>query len=121
MCIRDSREVVFFAERLRTERMRADAFVVNRVHPRFPEHAEGKRVHEALSAMGLSSATAAERCNAALSDASKQGRADALALVGLEGALDDAPTAARAMVPAYARDVYDLEALSELADILAPR
>jgi anion-transporting ArsA/GET3 family ATPase len=115
------REVVFFAERLRTERMRADAFVVNRVHPRFPAHAEGASVREALTGLGLASATTAERCNAALSDASKQGRADALALVGLEGALDDTPTAVRAMVPAYARDVYDLEALSELADILAPR
>ncbi len=115
------REVVFFAERLKRERMNPDAFVVNRVHPRFVDHGEGARVRDALTKRGIESSTAAERCNAALADASRQGRADALSLVGLEGALEDAPTALRAIVPAYARDVYDLEALSALADILAPR
>jgi anion-transporting ArsA/GET3 family ATPase len=115
------REVIFFAERLRSEKMRADAFVVNRVHPKFPEHAEGARVHEELAKLGLTTAIAAEHCNAAMLDASKQGRMDSLKLIGLENAFEDSPNAARALVPCYPRDVYDLEALSELADILAPR
>ena len=41
-------------------------------------------------------------------------------LMGLEGAIEDVPGAIRADIPAYARDVYDLDALSELADLLAP-
>ena len=114
------REVTYFAERLRSEGMRPDAFVVNRVHPPFPGAARAGDVAAVLGARDVRGAETAQRCTVALGDAHRQGRLDALHLVGLEGALDDSPEAMRADVPAYARDVYDLQALSELADILAP-
>jgi anion-transporting ArsA/GET3 family ATPase len=114
------REVVYFADRLRSEGMRPDAFVVNRVHPRFPDAARVGDVLDALGRYGVRNASTAQRCVAAMHDASRQGRLDALHLLALEGVLEDSPGAVSVEVPAYARDVYDLRALSELAQILAP-
>jgi anion-transporting ArsA/GET3 family ATPase len=115
------REVVYFAERLHQEKMHADAFVVNRAHPLFPDRADASEVQAELAELGVTSPTAGARCVAALADASRQGKLDSLQLVGLEGILEESPEAVQAVVPTYARDVYDLDALSELADILAPR
>ncbi len=114
------REVVYFAERLRKEGMHPDAFVVNRVHPRFPDSAKVGEVVDVLAAHDVKSAATAQRCVVAMQDASRQGRLDALHLHGLEGALEDSPGVESVEIPAYARDVYDLTALSGLADILVP-
>jgi anion-transporting ArsA/GET3 family ATPase len=114
------REVVYFAERLRKEGMHPDAFVVNRVHPRFPDSAKVGDVAEVLARHDVRGAATAQRCVVAMQDASRQGRLDALHLHGLEGAVEDSPGVVSIHVPAYARDVYDLTALSGLADILVP-
>ena len=114
------REVTFFAERLLTEKMKPAAFVVNRVHPAFPK--EDARVEASLSSIGVDAAALpalAERCRRALSDASAQGKLDRLHLLALEGLLEDSGAPA-VFVPTFPADVYDLTALSEIADILAP-
>jgi anion-transporting ArsA/GET3 family ATPase len=115
------REVTFFAERLRAEKMHADAFVVNRVHPRFATGAP-TGVSEELSRVGVAepSSTMVDRCVKAHHDAEQQGRMDDLQLMALDGVLEDETKAVTVRVPTYARDVYDVDALSELASILAP-
>ncbi len=109
------REVVFFAERLQKEGMHPDAFVINRVSPEFP--ASDPRMREELAALGLSSDTS-EKCAAALGDAHRQGKLDRLHLFALEGVA--AEHTRTVMVPAFAADVYDLGALSEISAVLAP-
>ena len=111
------REVAFFAERLKKEHMHADAFVVNRVHPPLPAEVDG--VPEAIAKTGLPGEPAfADKCREALRDASRQGRLDRLHLLSLENAIDEAGAPA-VHVPTVASDVYDLEALGEIATILA--
>lgn len=114
------REVTFFAERLMTEKMKPAAFVVNRVHPAFPKEDAG--AEPSLASVGVDPAergALATRCAQALSDASAQGKLDRLHLLALEGMLEDS-SAPAVFVPTFPADVYDLEALSEIADILAP-
>jgi len=112
------REVAFFAERLKKEKMHADAFVVNRVHPPFP--AESTETDAALSTLGDGSdPTFAARCRAALHDAARQGKLDKLHLLSLESAIEEAGAPA-VLIPSFASDVYDLDALGEIAAILAP-
>jgi anion-transporting ArsA/GET3 family ATPase len=112
------REVEFFAERLRQEAMHTDAVVVNRVHPAFPEVAE--HVPQALEELELvGGKVLADKCVRAMRDASRQSRLDRLHLVRLEGVVGDSE-ATVIEVPAYASDVYDLDALAELGTALAP-
>ena len=112
------REVGYFAERLRKERMHADAFVVNRVNPAFSTDAT--HVAQALSSLGVAaSSDLASKCDAALRDASLLARLDRIHLMSLEPIVEDA-RAPLALVPTFASDVYDLEALRQIGDILAP-
>ena len=114
------REVTFFAERLLTEKMKPAAFVVNRVHPAFPK--EDSSALASLGSVGVAEsdrAPVAARCLHALRDASAQGKLDRLHLLALEGLLEDSHAPA-VFVPTFPADVYDLTALSEIADILAP-
>ncbi|MFO0548029.1 MAG: ArsA-related P-loop ATPase [Polyangiaceae bacterium] len=105
------REVVYFAERLRTERMKPAAFVVNRVNPELPDTDP-----RAVAELGPD---LAKLCSAALHDAHRQGRLDRIHLLSLEPVIDDCQ-AIEVRVPTFATDVYDLEALAEIAVILAP-
>jgi anion-transporting ArsA/GET3 family ATPase len=112
------REVGYFAERLRSERMHADAFVVNRVNPAFSTDAT--HALQALSSLGVvASPELASKCEAALRDASLLARLDRIHLMSLEPIVEDAH-APMALVPTFASDVYDLEALRQIGDILAP-
>lgn len=110
------REVAYFAERLRKEGMTPDAFVVNRVNPAFPLEDAG--IDADLATLGSSAGPSlASRAARALKDASRQGKLDRIHLLSLEGvASDDTSTV---LVPAYASDVYDLDALSEISRVLA--
>lgn len=114
------REVTYFAERLLAEKMRPDAFVVNRVHPSFPQ-ADADAAAAALRLVSSSDSAARLRAalDAALVDAHGQGRLDRLHLFALETAREESGAPA-VFVPTFAADVYDLEALGEIADILAP-
>ncbi len=112
------REVGYFAERLRAERMRADAFVVNRVNPAFPP--ESPHVAAALEERGIPfTEETVARCAEALRDASRLARLDRLHLLSLEPIVEEAG-APNVHVPTFASDVYDLEALRQIGDILAP-
>ena len=110
------REVAYFAERLRKEGMTPDAFVVNRVNPAFP--LEDPSVESDLAGLGLpAQGSLPTRARQALRDASRQGKLDRIHLLSLDGVAPEGTTTV--LVPAYASDVYDLEALSEISRVLA--
>ena len=112
------REVQYFADRLRSEGMRPDAFVVNRVNPQFSSSDE--RIASELTAAGLEARPdLVAKCKEALRDASQNGRMDKIHLLALEPVVDDYSVPV-ATVPTFASDVYNLEALSEIARMLAP-
>lgn len=117
------REVLFFAERLRSQGMARDAFVVNRVHPVYGALADTAAIAHAAAERGIQGGpTLAEHLRHAAEDESRQGRMDSLHLVGLEAVLEDeAPSCIRADVPSYPYDVHDIRSLAAIADVLAPR
>jgi hypothetical protein len=115
--------VLYFAERLREQRMRRDAFVVNRVHPVYGAVPAAPDVQAALAARGLSLREgAAERLRRAAEDESRLGKMDQLHLMALEGALEDETVGGSIAVhvPAFPYDIYDLARLARVADLLAP-
>jgi anion-transporting ArsA/GET3 family ATPase len=118
------REVLYFAERLRQQRMRRDAFVVNRVNPTYGGALPSlDRITEATAARGLKLAPdAAVRLHRAADDESRLGRLDSIRLVALEGALEDDGFGAslRVDVPAFPYDVHDIDRLARIADVLVP-
>lgn len=110
------REVVFFAERLRAERMRPDAFVVNRVSP--PFSTADADLSDQLERAGLPRDPAlADKCAEALRDAANHGKLDRIHLMSLEPTVEDF-RAHMVTIPTFASDVYDLEALSEISTML---
>jgi len=117
------REVLYFAERLRELEMRRDAFVVNRVHPNYGAMPTVGDVERAVSMRGLPLAEGAPaRLVRAAEDESRPGKQDMLHLMGLESALDDeaAGGSLQVHVPAFPYDIYDIQRLSRVADLLAP-
>lgn len=117
------REVLFFADRLREQGMRRDAFVVNRVHPVYGAVPSIDDAAAAMSAHGLVLGPGAgERLTRAVAEEMKIGKMDALHLMALEGALEDETSGGSLAVhvPAFPYDIHDLERLSRIADLLAP-
>jgi anion-transporting ArsA/GET3 family ATPase len=120
LCVR---EVLYFAERLRDQEMRRDAFVVNRVHPvygRLPEPAE---VAAAVAESDLSLGPhAAERLLLAAEHESRMGKLDHRNLAALEEALRDEQGGGslRIDIPAFPYDIHDLAGLARISDVLAP-
>jgi anion-transporting ArsA/GET3 family ATPase len=117
------REVLYFADRLRAQSMRRDAFVVNRVHPVYGEPASGAAVQSAVTARGLTlDPGAAERLRRVAEEETRMGKMDQLHLLALDGALEDETSGGSiaVRVPAFPYDIYDLERLSRVADLLAP-
>lgn len=108
------REVRFFADRLEKEGMRADAFVVNRVAPTFDTSSSPADVAAELSRRGLDPSLG-PKCARALEDAKIEGRRDALQLVAMEDLVERADAV---YVPTYAEDVYAVETLAEVGDVL---
>lgn len=114
------REVLYFADRLKKQSMRRDAFVVNRVHPEYGKLAEPGQVLAAMRAHGLAlDPSAAPRLRKAAEDESRLGKQDALHLYALEGAFDE-DGSVRVDVPAFPFDVHDLAGLAKIAQFLAP-
>jgi len=117
------REVMFFAERLRQQNMRRDAFVVNRVHPTYGRVPEIGEVEAALASSSIRLGDGAPaRLRRAAEDESRMGKLDALHLVGLEAALEDEASGGSllAHVPAFPYDIHDLVRLSRIAEVIAP-
>lgn len=112
------REVIFFAERLRTEQMKPDVFVVNRVSPKL--EAADEKAGESLASVGIDpKPELLAKCAEALKDASTNARLDRIHLLSLEPTVEDFAVP-MVTVPTFASDVYDLEALSEISRTLAP-
>jgi anion-transporting ArsA/GET3 family ATPase len=117
------REVRFFAERLKEQGMRRDAFVVNRVHPVFgAPPAVGAVAHLVSERHVLLGERGAERLLRAAEDETRLGRQDHLHLMGLEGALEDEASGGSLVVhvPAFPYDIHDLPRLARIAEVLAP-
>jgi anion-transporting ArsA/GET3 family ATPase len=123
MCIR---EVLYFAERLCTQGMQPDAFVVNRVHDPILGLPTETELDEAMERRGLVWGQAGrERVLEAARQQDRLAGMDRLHMMALEeissGACDGArrrPTIV--CVPDYARDIHDLARLAWVADVLAP-
>lgn len=127
LCVR---EVLYFAERLREQKMRRDAFVVNRVHPVYGEYGEYGHlpgiaaVEAAVDAGDLAFGPgAAMRLIQAAVDESRVGVLDQRNLVALEDELaaEQKNGSLRVDVPAFPYDIYDVARLARVADVLAPQ
>lgn len=117
------REVLFFADRLREQNMKRDAFVVNRVHPAYGQVPPIDAVQEVLGKSNLNlGADAAKRLRQATDDERRMGKLDSLHLLGLESALEDEALGGSllAHVPAFPYDIHDIDRLAKIADVLAP-
>jgi anion-transporting ArsA/GET3 family ATPase len=118
MCVR---EVLFFAERLRAQGMRADAYVVNRVHPpggKLPSKAELERAI-ARRRLELDEGAPARILEAAREEA-RLAEIDRLELIALEEAFDGQADPLIAHVPDFPRDIHDVARLAWVAEHLAP-
>lgn len=117
------REVLFFAERLRQQNMRRDAFVVNRVHPPYGPIPGLADVQASVEKRGIDlGPDVAQRLRQATEDERRMGKLDALHLIGLEAALEDEAHGGSllAHVPAFPYDIHDIDRLARIADVLAP-
>jgi hypothetical protein len=115
--------VLYFAERLREQSMRRDAFVVNRVHPVFGDLPAADAIARSIDEWALPMRDGAgERLRVAAEDESRLGRQDALHLFALEGALEDEASGGslEVRIPAFPYDIYELTRLSRVSDLLAP-
>jgi anion-transporting ArsA/GET3 family ATPase len=119
------REVLFFAERLREQEMRADAYVVNRVHPLPQSNATTAEVDAALARRSIDlGPDGPERVLAAAADERRHGELDRLNLVALEEAFGDerGPDGPKLVhVPEFPLDILSVRRLAWVADVLAPR
>ncbi len=115
------REVLFFAERLRQQKMHADAFVVNRVH-RADIDASEEEIVGAIATRELKlGSDAPTRIAKAVKQERRLGELNRLHLVALDEAkIDGAPEPAIVHVPDFPRDIHDLERLVWVADVIAP-
>ena len=117
------REVMFFADRLRQQNMRRDAFVVKRVHPTYGQVPETTQIQSVLDAREVAlGSDGAQRLRRATEDERRMGKLDTLHLMGLESALEDEASGGSllAHVPAFPYDIHDIDRLARIADVLAP-
>lgn len=115
------REILYFGDRLREQKMPRDAVVVNRVRPERRGRPTPSEIKEDLHRRHLVlGADAEERIMRAFEDEARLGELDRHHMKAL-AALDDAGNRpVRVEVPAFAGDVHDLRSLAKVAAILAP-
>jgi anion-transporting ArsA/GET3 family ATPase len=115
------REIIYFSDRLREQRMPRDAVVVNRVRPLRKARPVPSAVRAEIDRRGLALGQGAEeRILRAFDDEAKLGQMDRRNLAAL-AALDEGEAGpVRVEVPAFAGDVHDLRRLAEVAAVLAP-
>jgi hypothetical protein len=97
--------------------------VVNRVHPVYGAVPGADEVERAIAAHHLAlGAGAAERLCLVADEETRLGKMDQIHLMALEGALEDETGngSLAVQVPAFPYDVYDLQRLTRVADLLAP-
>lgn len=118
MCVR---EVLFFAQRLRSQGMSADAYVVNRVNRLSGDDVDEAAVARQLSERGLQGGPElAQRVIEAARQENRLAELDRLHLIALEEAFgeNDATNPIVAYVPAFHKDIHDVERLAWVADAL---
>ena len=115
------REILYFGDRLREQRMPRDAVVVNRVRPERKGRPSPGDVKGELAKQGVELASGAEeRAIRAFEDEARLAEMDRRHMTAL-AALDEGPSRPiRVEVPAFAGDVHDLRALAQVARLLAP-
>jgi anion-transporting ArsA/GET3 family ATPase len=115
------REILYFGDRLREQRMPRDAVVVNRVRPERKGRPSPGDVKGELGKHGIELAPGGEeRAIRAFEDESRLGEMDRRHMTAL-AALDEGESSPiRVEVPAFAGDVHDLRALAQVARLLAP-
>jgi anion-transporting ArsA/GET3 family ATPase len=115
------REVLFFAERLREQRMHADAFVINRMHQADVE-ADTSDIVAALERREIElRADAPARIAKAVAQERRLGELNRLHLFALEearGEGENEPVVVH--VPDFPRDIHDIERLTWVANVIAP-
>ena len=116
-------EAAFFAARLQSSAMRADALIVNRVRPPAVAEPSLAALRQALSARGLGDdASFAERVLLAARAENESGALERAALaerLGSEGPLARARIPLSVEVPAFAASVHDVAALVAVSRRLA--
>jgi anion-transporting ArsA/GET3 family ATPase len=117
-------EVIYFADRLRAQGIRSDAFVVNRLHRHPPAVPTEAQIQAAIGAHGLAlGAGAAERVRRAVDDevalaALDRGHVGRLAQAVAPRAGTPSPTLIR--IPALPSDVHDISTLEGISTVLCP-
>lgn len=116
------REVLFFAERLREQRMTPDAFVVNRMHVPAAELASIDEVNAALAERELRLGEgAASRVLEAAKQERRLGELDRLHLVALEEVFVEGEGVPLVVhIPDFPFDIHDLQRLAWVAEVIAP-
>jgi anion-transporting ArsA/GET3 family ATPase len=115
------REIIYFSDRLREQRMPRDAVVVNRVRPLRKGRPVPSAVRAEIDRRGLALGEGAEeRILRAFDDEAKLGQMDRRHLAALAALDEGGAGPVRVEVPAFAGDVHDLRRLAEVAAVLAP-
>jgi anion-transporting ArsA/GET3 family ATPase len=115
------REILYFGDRLREQRMPRDAVVVNRVRPERKGRPSPGDVKGELGKQGVELAPGGEeRAIRAFEDESRLAEMDRRHMTALAALDEGKSTPIRVEVPAFAGDVHDLRALAQVARFLAP-
>lgn len=115
------KEAHYFAWRLRESGMRADALVVNRVHPTLSEEATLESCQLALEAIGKGfGEQAAERLLQVAADHARLTAMEQQSLSDLDVLFPVERVPCRVVVPALAADVHGVRELSKVAEYLCP-
>jgi anion-transporting ArsA/GET3 family ATPase len=115
------REVLFFADRLQQQGMRADHYVVNRMHMGDPSAADENEIAAAIALRSLELAKdAPARVARAAHEERRMGELDRLHLIALEEAFREGETPPVSHVPEFPVDIHDVQRLAWVADVLAP-
>jgi anion-transporting ArsA/GET3 family ATPase len=113
------REILYFADRLREQRMPRDALVINRVHHASHERAEVPAVRAELESSGVALGPDGEgRVIQAFRDEARIASLDQSHLAALAAIEEDGDRPLRVEVPAFAGDVHDIRTLSRVAAAL---
>ena len=115
------REVSFFAERLVQEEMAPSAFVVNRMRGVPDERALPEEIARELAARGLpSQPDFVARALEAAAEERRLGERDRDNLASIRWATEGNEAPSVVHVPAFPRDIHDIDRLILVADVLAP-
>jgi anion-transporting ArsA/GET3 family ATPase len=113
------REILYFADRLREQRMPRDALVINRVHNSSHERPEPQAIRAELEANAVALGPGAEAgVVQAFRDEDRLASLDRRHLAALAAIDEGGDRPLRVEIPAFAGDVHDIKTLSRVAEAL---